>query len=390
MKITTSLAVRIYFISTLFILAVAACYNMRMMEATDQGATGRYILALAYVAWLGSLLKINLPGYKIYKPATPVILYSIFFLWTVFPTLMSEQESMAYNLMLMTLPLLVLLSTYNTVIFGGSHKWHHILFCVMLVMLVIQYVMLFSFVNLFADENYGLTSSYFTLYMLPLVFLCKSKTIRIVATLVVAIVIISSLKRSGVVAFVLAFIAYIIINQYVKKKLSPTAILGVIAVLVLFISLFLVFASMGENSVLERFENIGDDNGSGRLVVWEMTSKLISRLDAGSLLMGQGYNMVLPNSPMNLSAHNDFLEIIYDYGLIGLALYVSAFFSVCYYALKMISAKSAYAPSMTMLMVIYVIQSMISHIIIYFWASLFMLSFAYLIGNYLREDAGNE
>ncbi|MCR4604163.1 MAG: O-antigen ligase family protein [Prevotella sp.] len=390
MKISTSLAVRLFFLSMLFILAVTACFDMRMMEATDLGATGRYMLALAYVAWLGSLLKLNLPGYNIYKPSAPIIFYAIFFLWTVFPTVMSEQESMAYNLMLITLPLLVLLSTYNTVRYGGSHKWHHIMFCVMLAMLVIQYVMVFSFVNLFADDNFGLTASYFTLYMLPLVFLCKSKTVRIVATLVVAIVIISSLKRSGVVAFVLAFMAYIIVNQYVKKKLSPAAILGVIAILVLFITLFVVFASMGENSVMERFENIGNDNGSGRLVVWEMTGKLISRLDAGSLLVGQGYNMVLPNSPMSLSAHNDFLEILYDYGLIGLGLYVCAFLSVCYYTLKMLAAKSAYAPAMTMLMVIYVIQSMISHIIIYFWGSLFMLSFAYIIGNYQREDAGYE
>jgi len=388
MKVSVSFIVRIFFLTALFVLAVGGCYNMRAMEGADEGNIGYLFIIFVYLVWMSSVLKTFLPNYVVYKPATPIILYAVFILWTIFPTMMSGQENMVYNLIFITLPGLVLISTYNTVLNYGYHKWHLALFCLMLGMFTVQYVMVFNFINIFDDDSGHLAVSYYTLYMLPLVFLCKSKTIRVVATIVATIVVLSSLKRSGVVAIVLAIFVYIIINQHVKKKLTPTAILSIIGLLLLFATFFIVFGSMGEETVFERFENIGNDNGSGRLVVWEMTTKMISRLDVGNLLIGEGYNSVVVNSPVNLSAHNDFLEVIYDYGLIGLALYVCAFLSVCYYTVKMIASKSVYAPSMAMLMVIYLIQSMISHIIIYYWASLFMLSFGYLIGNYQR-DAGN-
>ena len=389
MKITVSLIVRLFFLTALFVLAVGGCFNMRIMEGAEESTLGRYFVIFVYLLWLCSLLKIFLPNYAIYKPALPIILYAIFILWTIFPTMMSGQEGMVYNLFFITLPGVVLISTYNTVLNNGNHKWYLAAFCVMMAMFTVQYVMVFNFVNIFDNDSSHLAASYYTLYILPLVFLCKSKTIRIVATIVATIVIISSLKRSGVVAIVLAIFVYVITNQYIKKKLTPTAILGMLIILILFGLFFFVFASMGDETVIERFENIGNDNGSGRLVVWEMTSKMISRLDFGNLLIGEGYNSVLPNSPVNLSAHNDFLEIIYDYGLIGFALYVCAFLSVCFYTVKMVASKSLYAPSMAMLLVIYLIQSMISHIIIYYWASLFMLSFSYMIGNYQRDASNN-
>jgi len=388
MKVSVSFIVRIFFLSALIVLAVGGCYNMRAMEGADESTIGYLSVIFVYLLWLSSILKVFLPNYVVYKPAIPIILFAIFILWTIIPTMMSGQEGMIYNLFFITLPGVVLVTTYNTVLNYGSHKWHFAVFCVMLVMFTVQYVMVYNFINIFDDDSGHLAVSYYALYMLPLVFLCKSKTIRIVATIVATIVILSSLKRSGVVAIVVAIFVYIIINQHVKKRLSPTAILSIIGMLLLFGTFFFVFGSMGEQTVFERFENIGNDNGSGRLVVWEMTIKMISRLDFGALIVGEGYNSVVVNSPVNLSAHNDFLEIIYDYGLIGLALYVCAFLSVCYYTIKMIAAKSVYAPSMAMLMAIYLIQSMLSHIIIYYWASLFMLSFAYLIGNYQR-DAGN-
>ena len=117
--------------------------------------------------------------------------------------------------------------------------------------------------------------------------------------------------------------------------------------------------------------------------------KMISEVSMASLLVGEGYNAVLANSPLSFSAHNDFLEILYDYGIIGFVIYLFAIASVIWYALKMVLQKSPYAPNMVMMLVIYLILSLISHIAIYFWMSIVMLTFAYLIGNYER-DASNK
>ena len=52
----------------------------------------------------------------------------------------------------------------------------------------------------------------------------------------------------------------------------------------------------------------------------------------------------------------------------------------------MIRKKSRYAPSIAMLAVIYAIQSMTSHVIIYYWANVFMLSFGYMIGKFQKDE----
>ena len=144
---------------------------------------------------------------------------------------------------------------------------------------------------------------------------------------------------------------------------------------------------MGDESDFERFENVDKDHGSGRLEVWEHTSSMITSERAVKMLTGNGYYAVERDSRLSISAHNDFLESAYDYGLIGLVLYVGAVASLGLYVLKMILKKSCYAPSIAMLFAIYLITSMISHVVIYYWGNIFMLSFGYMIGNFKRNAA---
>lgn len=103
-------------------------------------------------------------------------------------------------------------------------------------------------------------------------------------------------------------------------------------------------------------------------------------------MVGNGYNAVLRDSRLQLSAHNDLLEVTYDYGLIGTMLYIAAFLSITFYTVKMILSRSRYAPSMVMSYTIFFIQSMVSHIIIYYWASLFMLTWGYIIARNQIEN----
>lgn len=385
MKITLSVLNRNYFLLALLALTITSCLDMRMLEDANVNAQlGRIVKGLVFIVWLAAALKLSLSGYHLYKPAWPIVLYAAFLFWSIFPTMMAAQSGLLFNILFLATPLVVLLSTYNTIRNFGAHKWYVWAFCIMAVLLVYQYTKVFSFMNIFGDDSH-LISSYYILYMLPLVLLVKQKKWKIVAILIAMVVILSSLKRSGVVALVMGVMAYVVIDMYLSKKLTPKVIIGGLIVLALFTAIFIYYGSMGEQSLFDRFENIGNDNGSGRTLVWDVTSKMISKLDMGSLLVGNGYNTVVVNSPINLSAHNDFLEVTFDYGIIGLVFYVGALFCTIYYAIKMISGKSPYAPSMCMLIVIFLIQSLISHIVINYWVNIFMMSFAYMIGNFERD-----
>ena len=185
---------------------------------------------------------------------------------------------------------------------------------------------------------------------------------------------------------VLALLTYIFSWMYVSKRLKVTTVVfGLIGLVAFGFMVYLVGSSDENNNVFERFENLGDDNGSNRVLVWQTTAAMIEKSSIDGYLTGHGFNTVQSNSPIGLSAHNDFLEVTYDYGLIGIVLYVFAIIVTLFYLLKLLWAKSEYAPPLAMLMVLYLSLSMMSHIIIYFFANIVMLTIGYIAGNYERE-----
>jgi O-antigen ligase len=112
--------------------------------------------------------------------------------------------------------------------------------------------------------NVHLGSSYYSLYMLPLVLVYPSKIGKTCLTIIVSLAVFSSVKRGGVLALALAMIAYIITNQLVSKQGKFKKIIIGFCVLTAFIAIFAYIGTMGDNNIFERFESIQEDNGSGR------------------------------------------------------------------------------------------------------------------------------
>ncbi|MBQ8047000.1 MAG: O-antigen ligase family protein [Prevotella sp.] len=388
MQLSIENIVKFFFCFLIFLLAECCGYNMIMMEGgyLDVGL-GRYVIALTFMLWGGAVAIFMLPGVNFYKPPFTVTAFLAYFFWVIIPTTIlttRSGDSLTFNIIGAWMPLLVLLLSYNIARNYGHNRWFLIMFLAIGAICTRQYFKIFFNFNAIAEESH-LISSYYLLYILPLMMLCKSKTLRLTLSLLVLIMILISFKRAGIVALVLGLITYVVSMQFVTNRIKPSSILAGLIIGALFAFVIIMLGNMGEETLFERFENIGNDNGSGRTVVWAITAKMIEDSDLSSLLFGHGYNAVVQNSPINLSAHNDFLEITYDYGIIGITLYLSAFISLCYYVVKMLREKSEYAPSMAMLTSIMFVLSMISHIAIYYWMNVVMLTVGYCIGNFKRN-----
>ena len=385
MKIRASRLSNIYFICSVFILCFAESLNMRALEGVDARINIKLIYVFTLLVWGLSIFKIALPSYKLYKPAYPIFIYSLFFIWSLIPTLFTKNLSfteIAVNITLVIMPMFVLWTTYNSAIQSCYRKSEKSAFLFMFIILVGQYVFIFKEITFLSIVHIG--SSFFLLYLLPLILTFNSRLIKITATTIVILTLFISMKRSGVLALGISLFFFIFIRQYVLHKFNPKSFIGSLITVFVVGMLFVYLGSNDSNkeNVFERFENIEKDKGSGRLEVWEITSSMIVDQDIIKLFVGNGYNTVLRDSRLQLSAHNDFLEVAYDYGLIGLFLYVCAFISLGLYIVKMILTRSKYAPSAAMLFIIYSAQSLISHIIIYYWANIIMLSFGYIIALY--------
>ena len=233
--------------------------------------------------------------------------------------------------------------------------------------------------------NVHLGSSYYSLYMLPLVLVYPSKIGKICWTIIICIAVFSSVKRGGVLALALAMLTYIITNQLVSKRGKFTKIIIGFCILTAFIAVFAYIGTMGDNNIFERFESIQEDNGSGRTDVWNEAWRLINNQGAITYFIGNGFNTVVLNSRYVLSAHNDYLEAWFDFGLIGMLLYITSLMLFFKDIFKCLKEKKEYAPAMSFLGILIIVLTMISHIAIYYWFNVIVLNIAYFEGRYNRE-----
>ena len=389
MQVKVNTLCHLYFLFALFMLGLADYMDMRGMEHGVEGSIfTRIVQAAAFLVWAGSACKLLFKSYHLYSFPLPIKLYVVFFTWAILPIMLTNETKFTeilFYIISFSLPALALVSAHNSAVQTDGTKGDYVMFAVIFLLLILQYVSIFREINFL--EMAHLISSYYLLYTLPLLLLIKPRLIKVAAIFIVIVVLFSSLKRSGILALAISLFFYIFISQYVRNKFKLSAFIGSLFAIVVLGTIFVLFATndSGSENIMNRFENIDRDQGSGRLVVWEQTMSMIEGQDATTLLFGNGYNAVMHDSTLQLSAHNDFLEVTYDFGIVGLLLYLAAFITLGFYVVKMIVNRSPYAPPMAMLFIIYFIQSMISHIIIYYWANIFMLTFGYIIGKYRKD-----
>lgn len=389
MQVKVNTLCHLYFLFALFMLGLADYMDMRGMEHGVEGSIfTRIVQAAAFLVWAGSACKLFFKSYNLYSFPLPIKLYVVFFTWAILPIMLTNETKFTeilFYIISFSLPALALVSAHNSAVQTDGTKGDYVMFAVIFLLLILQYVSIFREINFL--EMAHLISSYYLLYTLPLLLLIKPRLIKLAAIFIVIVVLFSSLKRSGILALAISLFFYIFISQYVRNKFKLSAFIGSLFAIVVLGTVFVLFATndSGSENIMNRFENIDRDQGSGRLVVWEQTMSMIEGQEATTLLFGNGYNAVMHDSTLQLSAHNDFLEVTYDFGIVGLLLYLAAFITLGFYVVKMIINRSPYAPPMAMLFIIYFIQSMISHIIIYYWANIFMLTFGYMIGKYRKD-----
>ena len=169
-------------------------------------------------------------------------------------------------------------------------------------------------------------SIYLILSTFPFIFLVSNKKYRI-ALLVLPILAFLVANKTTCLLAALASVVYYFFNdlRYSKNKwkIIATTILAVWAV-VYFSESFIDFESLWED-----INSDVDSGGNGRVdIIGNVWSHFLNK-GIINLLFGSGYFAVAMDT--NLSAHNDFLEILYDYGILGLVLFILFWISLIRY-----------------------------------------------------------
>lgn len=197
------------------------------------------------------------------------------------------------------------------------------------ILLVVYFLVLFM-LNYITVKSVGISwamiESYYFIMMIPFVLLLSFKW-RFLLLFLILIGTVLAAKRTGTLACVISlFLYFLLIGRNFLKKVK-----------MIFVALIMVFLFYEVTShffkdqfihLVERYVSISEDGGSGREEVFPVILDMILTSDLEDIIFGHGYNMVIEDSPYRLSAHNDFLEVTYDYGILGLLIYLLFYYSI--------------------------------------------------------------
>lgn len=233
------------------------------------------------------------------------------------------------------------------------------------------------------DRFYVSNLVYFVLLTFPWLLLVKAKYFRYILIVITAFAIFVSMKRTAILAFSLGILFYFFIeNKLWEKNIKIVSILFTFLLISGISYMYVKIDSYTGGYITTRFQNIEDDRGSGRLDIYNNVIELQSNTHFENWVVGHGHNSLLVFNK-NKSAHNDFLEVLFDYGLIGLILYIMLHLLLIKKTISLIKLKSEFASGFLVSYIIFFVMSMISHLILYpsyfiylaaYWGAIFAIS----------------
>lgn len=222
---------------------------------------------------------------------------------------------------------------------------------------------------------------FFPILLLPwIVSVSKAKN-KWIAIGVLTLLCFFSLKRSALILLVVGILLIILDRraEVTSKRKSSSKIIVILVIAV--VSGFLLYSpSSPLNDMKTRFESIESDEGNGRLDIYAMVTASFEMLPTENKIIGAGYKQV-QNSltggalDVSLSAHNDFLEVLYDYGIVGEILFVLLLLTLLVRTIKFVRKRLWYGIPLMMSFMTTLIMCLFSNLIIYPTYFLFLVSF---------------
>jgi len=241
--------------------------------------------------------------------------------------------------------------------------------CYAIILLFLSILVIF---NEFVVRNSGVMSGLNTVYWIemgmPIACLTKNKRLRISLLCIIGIAVIASLKASALLAYVLPMILGVFIDSQSKKgTLTMRNFLLLLSMVAMFV--MLPFIEDFVNSVFgfdwaTKFSNSLESGGSGRFDIYDRVIKFQMSSTPLEWLFGHGYEGV-QRATGSLSAHNDFLEVLYDYGLIAFVPYLMAFFHLIKMSKGLLAKNRMVGIALAMSSIQFFVMSCFSHMVIY-------------------------
>ena len=242
----------------------------------------------------------------------------------------------------------------------------------------------------------GLNVVYYFLFMLPIVLMNRNKKVIGIGIVINVFAVLLSSKR-GALIIVLAALLIWLLTEF-SGKLSVKTIFKMIGYVVISLIAITVIGKIVDQmglDILNRMEGFisGDDSGgSGRTDIWTAYWEHMRQDDILHNLFGRGYNATKLNPTLkNLGlswAHNDFLQILFDYGIVGFTIFLIFIAKLFAVARKMRKFHYPYYRQFLVSLVIFLLSCAYSMVMSYpQWFPTMAAFWGFVIGDFERERA---
>ncbi|MGJ1014242.1 O-antigen ligase family protein [Bacteroides salyersiae] len=207
---------------------------------------------------------------------------------------------------------------------------------------------------------------YYAFLELPLLLCVRKKKNQVLILILFSVLALLSMKRSCIFAVLGIWTLYscvLIMKSNGKRKV--TGIMIVLFLLLVGVFSFNQIDVMLGGQISERMNKEETDEGRGRLAIYEVTWLMQQHSSMNEWLLGHGHNGVWHNSPLEISAHNDFMEVLYDYGLIVFILYLCLWGYVMNKCLYLYRINSYFLVPYISSICIFIVLSLVSHLVLY-------------------------
>lgn len=212
------------------------------------------------------------------------------------------------------------------------------------------------------------SDAYFLLCALPLVMLFDKSTHMYIKIIPLVVCLMMAGKRTGFLGLAGAVFIYYLIDCIQKKNMD--AFLKIALKLGVVVALFFVVYSFLETrlnlTLLDRMETITTDGGSGRDEIYAGVWQAIKASDFFELFFGRGMNGIQVVFGRKTGAHNDFLEIMYNFGIFAVVFLVHLYVKMIVACVKMTKSGYPGAKAAGAAVVISVLMSLFSNYFVTF------------------------
>jgi O-antigen ligase len=204
-------------------------------------------------------------------------------------------------------------------------------FLLILPVFILQYFFNNQALQEFRDsENVVNNIAYTFVMLIPYVFLIKTKRIwTVLLMLLLMFFIIQGAKRGAIFAgaFGLLVFVYYQLRTVSKKNRIKGYLLSILGIIL--VSYFAYDFYLQNEFLIERMRQLEEGNTSGRNVIY--SNVFNSWYNSDSLLniiFGFGFAASIHLSGMGRFAHNDWLELLSNFGIVGVTIYLLFFYGL--------------------------------------------------------------